>query len=322
MEVTQPGGHPRHKVAIIGSGNIGTDLMIKVLRNAKHLAMGAMVGIDPRSDGLARAARMGIATTHEGIDGLTRLPDFHEIRIAFDATSAGAHAEHNRVLQQHGIQVIDLTPAAIGPYVVPVVNLSEHLGSANINMVTCGGQATIPMVRAVSRVAKVHYAEIVASIASKSAGPGTRANIDEFTETTANAIVSVGGAEKGKAIIVMNPAEPPLMMRDTVFCLAEAGADEAAIRASVEQMVRDVAAYVPGYRLKQQVQFDRISPEQAVNIPGLGKISGLKVSIFLEVEGAAHYLPAYAGNLDIMTSAALAAAEQIAAGLAHPHSVK
>jgi len=322
MEVTQPGGHPRHKVAIIGSGNIGTDLMIKVLRNAKHLAMGAMVGIDPRSDGLARAARMGIATTHEGIDGLTRLPGFHEIRIAFDATSAGAHAEHNRVLQQHGIQVIDLTPAAIGPYVVPVVNLSEHLGSANINMVTCGGQATIPMVRAVSRVAKVHYAEIVASIASKSAGPGTRANIDEFTETTANAIVSVGGAEKGKAIIVMNPAEPPLMMRDTVFCLAEAGADEAAIRASVEQMVRDVAAYVPGYRLKQQVQFDRISPEQAVNIPGLGKISGLKVSIFLEVEGAAHYLPAYAGNLDIMTSAALAAAEQIAAGLAHPHSVK
>ena len=322
MEVTQPGGHPRHKVAIIGSGNIGTDLMIKVLRNAKHLAMGAMVGIDPRSDGLARAARMGIATTHEGIDGLTRLPDFHEIRIAFDATSAGAHAEHNRVLQQHGIQVIDLTPAAIGPYVVPVVNLSEHLGSANINMVTCGGQATIPMVRAVSRVAKVHYAEIVASIASKSAGPGTRANIDEFTETTANAIVSVGGAEKGKAIIVMNPAEPPLMMRDTVFCLAEAGADETAIRASVEQMVHDVAAYVPGYRLKQQVQFDRISPEQAVNIPGLGKISGLKVSIFLEVEGAAHYLPAYAGNLDIMTSAALAAAEQIAAGLAHPHSVK
>jgi acetaldehyde dehydrogenase len=322
MENRQHGDHQRHKVAIIGSGNIGTDLMIKVLRNAKHLAMGAMVGIDPQSDGLARAARMGVATTHEGIEGLTRLPGFSEIRIAFDATSAGAHAEHNKILQQHGIQVIDLTPAAIGPYVVPVVNLQEHLASPNINMVTCGGQATIPMVRAVSRVAKVHYAEIVASIASKSAGPGTRANIDEFTETTARAIVSVGGAAHGKAIIVMNPAEPPLMMRDTVFCLADGEADEATIRDSVEEMVRAVAAYVPGYRLKQQVQFDRIAKDQAVNIPGLGKVSGLKVSIFLEVEGAAHYLPAYAGNLDIMTSAALAAAEHIAAGYAQPHSVK
>ncbi|MQR00835.1 acetaldehyde dehydrogenase (acetylating) [Glaciimonas soli] len=304
----------RIKVAIIGSGNIGTDLMIKVLRNAKHLAMGAMVGIDPQSDGLARAARMGVATTHEGIEGLTRLPGFSDIKIAFDATSAGAHAEHNRILQQHSIQVIDLTPAAIGPYVVPVVNLQEHLNSPNINMVTCGGQATIPMVRAVSRVAKVHYAEIIASIASKSAGPGTRANIDEFTETTAKAIVSVGGAERGKAIIVMNPAEPPLMMRDTVFCLADADADEETIRTSIEEMVRDVAAYVPGYRLKQQVQFDRIPADQPLNIPGLGKLAGLKVSIFLEVEGAAHYLPAYAGNLDIMTSAALAAAEHIAAG--------
>ncbi len=304
----------RIKVAIIGSGNIGTDLMIKVLRNAKHLAMGAMVGIDPQSDGLARATRLGVMTTHEGIAGLTRLPDFRDIKIAFDATSAGAHAEHNRLLQQHGIQVIDLTPAAIGPYVVPVVNLQEHLNSPNINMVTCGGQATIPMVRAVSRVAKVRYAEIIASIASKSAGPGTRANIDEFTETTSKAIVSVGGAEHGKAIIVMNPAEPPLMMRDTVFCLADADADEETIRTSVEAMVRDVAAYVPGYRLKQQVQFDRIPADQPLNIPGLGKVSGLKVSIFLEVEGAAHYLPAYAGNLDIMTSAALAAAEHIAAG--------
>ena len=314
IETRQRGDHQRHKVAIIGSGNIGTDLMIKVLRNAKHLAMGAMVGIDPQSDGLARAARMGVATTHEGIEGLTRLPGFSDIRIAFDATSAGAHAEHNKILQQHGIQVIDLTPAAIGPYVVPVVNLQEHLASPNINMVTCGGQATIPMVRAVSRVAKVHYAEIVASIASKSAGPGTRANIDEFTETTAKAIVSVGGAAHGKAIIVMNPAEPPLMMRDTVFCLADSDADEATIRDSVAEMVGAVAAYVPGYRLKQQVQFDRIAEDHAVNIPGVGKVAGLKVSIFLEVEGAAHYLPAYAGNLDIMTSAALAAAENIAAG--------
>ncbi|MES2072857.1 MAG: acetaldehyde dehydrogenase (acetylating) [Pseudomonadota bacterium] len=300
-------------VAIIGSGNIGTDLMIKVMRQAKHLKMAAMVGIDPQSDGLARAARLGVATTHEGIQGLTALPNFGDIRLAFDATSAGAHAEHNRILQQHGIQVIDLTPAAIGPYVVPVVNLEQQLSSPNINMVTCGGQATIPIVRAVSLVAKVHYAEIVASIASKSAGPGTRANIDEFTETTSQAIVSVGGAAQGKAIIVLNPAEPPLMMRDTVFCLADAAADEERVRTSIHEMVNRVKAYVPGYRLKQEVQFDRIPADRPINIPGLGRVSGLKVSVFLEVEGAAHYLPAYAGNLDIMTSAALATAEQIAA---------
>ena len=306
----------RVDVAIIGSGNIGTDLMIKVLRYAKHLNMGAMVGIDPGSDGLARAARMGVPTTHEGVAGLTRLPGFEKIKIVFDATSAGAHSEHNRILQEHGIQVIDLTPAAIGPYVIPVVNLQEHLAAPNINMVTCGGQATIPMVRAVSRVAPVHYAEIIASIASKSAGPGTRANIDEFTETTSRAIVSVGGAAHGKAIIIMNPAEPPLMMRDTVFCLADASADEEAIRASVKEMAAAVSAYVPGYRLKQEVQFDRIAADQPLNIPGLGKTGGLKVSIFLEVEGAAHYLPAYAGNLDIMTSAALAAAETIAQRIA------
>ncbi|SHN42093.1 acetaldehyde dehydrogenase [Duganella sacchari] len=303
----------RWEVAIIGSGNIGTDLMIKVLRNSRHLKMGAMVGIDPNSDGLARAARLGVPTTHEGVQGLAALPNFKQIRLAFDATSAGAHAEHNRLLQWHGVRVIDLTPAAIGPYVVPVVNLDEHLNEPNLNMVTCGGQATIPMVRAVSRIAKVHYAEIVASIASKSAGPGTRANIDEFTETTSQAIVSVGGAAQGKAIIVLNPAEPPLMMRDTVFCLAEESANEDEIRASVEEMAAKVSAYVPGYRLKQQVQFERIPADRPINIPGLGKVHGLKVSIFIEVEGAAHYLPAYAGNLDIMTSAALATAEQIAA---------
>ncbi|MES2104568.1 MAG: acetaldehyde dehydrogenase (acetylating) [Pseudomonadota bacterium] len=299
-------------VAIIGSGNIGTDLMIKIMRHAKHLKMAAMVGIDAQSDGLARAARLGVATTHEGIRGLAALPNFGEIKLVFDATSAGAHAEHNRVLQQHGIQVVDLTPAAIGPYVIPVVNLAQHLSSPNINMVTCGGQATIPIVRAVSQVARVLYAEIVASIASKSAGPGTRANIDEFTETTSRAIVSVGGAAQGKAIIVLNPAEPPLMMRDTVFCLADADADEDEVRASVQEMVKRVNAYVPGYRLKQDVQFDRIPADKPINIPGLGKVSGLKVSVFLEVEGAAHYLPSYAGNLDIMTSAALATAEQIA----------
>ena len=301
----------RHKVAIIGSGNIGTDLMIKVMRQSRHLEMGAMVGIDATSDGLARAGRLGVPTTADGIDGLVKLPGFDEIRIAFDATSAGAHARHNEVLQAHGIQVIDLTPAAIGPYVVPVVNLDQQLSATNINMVTCGGQATIPMVAAVSRVAKVHYAEIVASIASKSAGPGTRANIDEFTETTSQAICSVGGAARGKAIIVLNPAEPPLMMRDTVFTLSE-DADEAAIEASVEAMARAVQAYVPGYRLKQRVQFERIDPSRPLNIPGIGPMSGLKTSIFLEVEGAAHYLPAYAGNLDIMTSAALACAERLA----------
>ncbi|MCP3022959.1 acetaldehyde dehydrogenase (acetylating) [Cupriavidus basilensis] len=301
----------KHKVAIIGSGNIGTDLMIKVMRHGRHLEMGAMVGIDAASDGLARAARLGVPTTAEGIEGLVRMAGFADIRIAFDATSAGAHAHHNQILQQHGIQVIDLTPAALGPYVVPVVNLDQQLGASNINMVTCGGQATIPMVAAVSRVAKVHYAEIVASISSKSAGPGTRANIDEFTETTSQAICSVGGAARGKAIIVLNPAEPPLMMRDTVFTLSE-DADEAAIEASVEAMAKAVQAYVPGYRLKQRVQFERIDPCAPLNIPGLGRMSGLKTSIFLEVEGAAHYLPAYAGNLDIMTSAALACAERLA----------
>lgn len=299
-------------VAIIGSGNIGTDLMIKVMRKSQHLCMGAMVGIDPNSDGLARASRLGVPVTAEGIEGLTRLPNFGDIRIAFDATSAGAHSRHNAVLQQHGIQVIDLTPAAIGPYVVPVVNLDSHLDSPNINMVTCGGQATIPMVKAVSRVATVHYAEIIASIASKSAGPGTRANIDEFTETTSRAIQDVGGAQKGKAIIILNPAEPPLMMRDTVYCLADVNADEDAIRASVKEMAEAVGAYVPGYRLKQEVQFDRFPADKPLNVPGVGRLPGLKVSIFLEVEGAAHYLPSYAGNLDIMTSAALAAADRFA----------
>jgi len=304
----------RVPVAIIGSGNIGTDLMIKVMRKSKHLAMGAMAGIDAASDGLARAQRMGVATTSEGVDGLVRLPNFKDIKIAFDATSAGAHAHHDAVLQAHGVQVIDLTPAAIGPYVIPVVNLKEHLDSPNINMVTCGGQATIPMVYAVARVAEVSYAEIVASIASKSAGPGTRANIDEFTETTSRAIVKLGGAAQGKAIIVLNPAEPPLIMRDTVYCLTQATADEAAIRHSVDAMVAQVAAYVPGYRLKQNVQFERIAADRPIKVPGIGNCSGLKVSIFLEVEGAGHYLPNYAGNLDIMTSAALAAAEYLAVG--------
>jgi acetaldehyde dehydrogenase len=300
----------RVKVAIIGPGNIGTDLMIKVMRNSRHLEMGAMVGVDPASDGLARAQRLGVATTAEGIDGLLRLDVFKDIDIVFDATSAGAHKHHNDVLQQHGVQVIDLTPAAVGPYVIPAINL-EAENASNMNMVTCGGQATIPMVAAVSRVAKVHYAEIVASIASKSAGPGTRANIDEFTETTRAAIEKLGGTERGKAIIVLNPAEPPLIMRDTVYVLSEL-ADQAAVEASIEKMVASVQAYVPGYRLKQRVQVDVISPSVPLIVPKLGPRHGLKISIFLEVEGAAHYLPSYAGNLDIMTSAALACGDLIA----------
>lgn len=300
----------KRKVAIIGSGNIGTDLMIKILRNAQDLEMAAMVGIDPASDGLARAARLGVATTHEGVEGLVRLPVFKDIDFVFDATSAGAHVKNDAFLRQHkaGLRMIDLTPAAIGPYCVPVVNLEQHLQATNVNMVTCGGQATIPMVAAVSRVAKVHYAEIVASIASKSAGPGTRANIDEFTETTSKAIEVIGGAAKGKAIIIMNPAEPPLMMRDTVYVLSDA-ADQQQVAASIEEMAAAVQAYVPGYRLKQQVQFEQV---RDLKLPGQGTFTGLKTAVFLEVEGAAHYLPAYAGNLDIMTSAALATAERMA----------
>jgi acetaldehyde dehydrogenase len=298
-------------VAIIGSGNIGTDLMYKIMRLSTTLEVGAMVGIDPESDGLARAANQGIPITAEGIDGLVAMPNFGEIAIAFDATSAGAHKHNNEILQRHGKQVIDLTPAAIGPYCVPVVNIDEHLDAPNVNMVTCGGQATIPMVAAVSRVAKVHYAEIVASISSKSAGPGTRANIDEFTVTTSRGIEVVGGATKGKAIIVLNPAEPPLIMRDTVYVLSEE-ADTDAITRSVEDMVAQVQSYVPGYRLKQKVQFERYGNNDPLNIPGQGEFTGVKTSIFLEVEGAAHYLPAYAGNLDIMTSAALKTAERLA----------
>ena len=299
------------KVAIIGSGNIGTDLMIKVMRTSDVLEMGAFVGIDPESDGLKRAAGLGVATTHEGIEGLTKMAVWPEIGIVFDATSAGAHRKNSEICNAAGKVMIDLTPAAIGPYVIPPVNGEEHLDKMNVNMVTCGGQATIPIVAAVSRVARVHYGEIVASISSKSAGPGTRANIDEFTETTSRGIELVGGAEKGKAIIILNPAEPPMIMRDTVFTLSS-GADEAAIENSIEDMVKTVQAYVPGYRLKQKVQFERFGSNNPVIIPGLGSFEGIKTSVFLEVEGAAHYLPAYAGNLDIMTSAGLKTAEKIA----------
>ncbi|GAA5036134.1 acetaldehyde dehydrogenase (acetylating) [Microbacterium fluvii] len=306
------------KVAIIGSGNIGTDLMFKVIRLSSVLDMGVMVGIDPASDGLARAGRLGFETTHDGVDGLIASPQFDEIEIVFDATSAGAHKANAAKLLPLGKKLIDLTPAAIGPYVVPAVNLDEHLDAPDINMVTCGGQATIPIVAAINSVTPVHYGEIVASIASRSAGPGTRANIDEFTETTSAAIEQVGGAARGKAIIILNPAEPPMIMRDTVQVLTSRldDATKARIEDAVAARVGEVADYVPGYRLKQTVQFvdqgaeaDGLVPSDRVQPGGY-----TRVSVFLEVEGAAMYLPEYAGNLDIMTSAALRTAERLVTG--------
>ncbi|GAB2480343.1 acetaldehyde dehydrogenase (acetylating) [Nocardiopsis aegyptia] len=303
----------RTKVAVVGSGNIGTDLMFKVLRLSDSLELAALVGIDAASDGLARAARLGVAGTADGVDGLIGMDGFDDIRIVFDATSAGAHVANAAKLAPFGKRIVDLTPAAVGPYVVPPVNLGAHLDAPNVNMVTCGGQATIPIVAAISRITDVPYAEIVASIASRSAGPGTRANIDEFTETTASAIEQVGGAARGKAIIILNPAEPPRIMRDTVHALI-GDADHDAIRDSVADMVGRVRAYVPGYRLKQEVQFRPLDSDEPVHTltPAGSPPVTHQVSVFLEVEGAAHYLPAYAGNLDIMTSAALRVAERIA----------
>jgi acetaldehyde dehydrogenase len=302
------------RVAIIGSGNIGTDLLIKVQRLSQHLEAAVMVGIDPDSDGLRRAQRLGVATTAEGVQGLLRMPEFADVRVVFDATSASAHLRNDAALRDTGVRVVDLTPAAVGPFVVPAVNLPDLTGARNVNMVTCGGQATIPIVAAVSQVAPVRYAEIVASIASRSAGPGTRANIDEFTETTSHAIEQVGGAERGKAIIILNPAEPPMIMRDTVLVLVDA-ADRDSIVESVHRMVEAVTAYVPGYRLKQQVQFEALpqqDPRRRLVDAAAAENDLLQVSVFLEVEGAAHYLPSYAGNLDIMTSAALRVGETLA----------
>ncbi|MBW9257096.1 MAG: acetaldehyde dehydrogenase (acetylating) [Candidatus Thiodiazotropha sp. (ex. Lucinisca nassula)] len=282
--------------ALIGSGNIGTDLLYKALRSDWINPLW-MVGIDEASEGLARARDLGLKTTHEGVDGL--LPHMREdnIQICFDATSAYVHGENNRKVQEQGSIMIDLTPAAIGPFCVPPVNLKDHVGKRelNVNMVTCGGQATIPMVAAVSRVQPVAYGEIVATVSSRSAGPGTRKNIDEFTQTTSGAVEKVGGAKKGKAIIVLNPAEPPLMMRDTVHCITEDEPDQAAITESIEAMIKEVQKYVPGYRLKNGPVFD-----------------GNRVSVFMEVEGLGDYLPKYAGNLDIMTAAGLRTAEMFA----------
>ena len=284
------------KCALIGPGNIGTDLLAKLQRSTV-LEPVWMVGIDPASDGLKKAREMGINTTSDGVDGLLPHVKADGIQIAFDATSAYVHAETSRKLTELGVMVIDLTPAAIGPFCVPPVNLQEHIGKRemNVNMVTCGGQATIPMVFAVSRVQAVDYAEIVATVSSRSAGPGTRKNIDEFTRTTASAVAKVGGAKQGKAIIIINPADPPLIMRDTVHCLVEGTPDEAAITASVHSMVKEVQKYVPGYRLVNGPVFD-----------------GKRVSIYLEVEGLGDYLPKYAGNLDIMTAAAARTAEMFA----------
>jgi acetaldehyde dehydrogenase len=304
---------PKTSVAVIGSGNIGTDLMMKILRLSSTLEMRALVGIDPESDGLARARRVGVDAISDGVAGLLNLPGFNEIEIIFDATSAKAHLANAATLAPYEKRLIDLTPAAIGPFVVPTVNLHDHLDAYNVNMVTCGGQATIPIVAAISRTTNVRYAEIVASIASRSAGPGTRANIDEFTETTVRAIEEVGSADRGKAIIILNPATPPLIMRDTVFCLVD-DTDHGTVRAAVERMVAEVASYVPGYRLKQPVQLEPIGDDEPIETllaDGLPRPT-LKVSVFLEVEGAAHYLPSYAGNLDIMTSAAMKVGERLA----------
>lgn len=298
--------------AILGSGNIGTDLMIKIQETSKILDLKIVIGLEETSEGLAMARARGIATTHEGIEVARQLNEWSDVSIVFDATSAGAHVRHNEACQVDGKQMIDLTPAAIGPYCVPVVNLEDHLGESNVNMVTCGGQATIPMVAAVRSVStSVPYAEIVASVSSRSAGPGTRANIDEFTETTSRGIEVVGGAERGKAIIVLNPAEPPMIMRDTVYTLS-IGAEPGQIAEAVQEMVTRVQAYVPGYQLKQEVQFERFGSNNKLHIPGMGDYEGVKSIIFLEVEGAGHYLPKYAGNLDIMTSAAMSTAEKIA----------
>ena len=284
------------KAAIIGPGNIGTDLLMKMQRS-DWIEPVWMVGIDPESDGLKRAREMGIKTTSDGVDGLLEHVVADDIRIAFDATSAYVHAENSRKLNELGVIMVDLTPAAIGPYCIPPVNLADHARNLemNVNMVTCGGQATIPMVYAVSSVQDVDYGEIIATVSSRSVGPGTRVNIDEFTRTTAGGVEKVGGAKEGKAIIVINPAEPPLIMRDTIHCLTASEPDQEKITASVHAMVKEVQRYVPGYKLVNGPVFD-----------------GNRVSIFMEVEGLGDYLPKYAGNLDIMTASALRTGEMFA----------
>lgn len=305
---------PKVKVAIIGSGDIGTDLMFKVLKLSDILDIALMVGIDPASDGLNRARRLGIETTADGVEGLIATPLFDDIQLVFDATSAIAHEANEAALRPHSKLLVDLTPAAIGPYIVPAVNLADQESGANVNMVTCGGQATIPVVAAISSVVPVLYAEIVASIASKSAGPGTRANIDEFTETTSAAITKVGGAARGKAIVILNPAEAPMIMRDTVLAVTNRldDAGRADVESAVLRQIAAVSEYAPGYRLKQAVQFTDEGDELDPLVPSSQR-SGryTEIAVFLEVTGAAIYLPAYAGNRDIMTSTAVRRAENL-----------
>lgn len=295
--------HARIKVAILGTGNIGSDLMFKILKNPGRLELALLAGIDPASDGLARAKSLGVAVSHEGLDAILRAPD---IRIVFDATSAKAHMRHAPALAAAGKIAIDLTPAARGPAVVPPANLRAHLGAANVNLITCGGQATIPLVHAVSRVTPVDYAEMVSTVASRSAGPGTRQNIDEFTVTTARGLETIGGAKAAKAIIILNPAEPPILMRNTIYVMPAGDLDEAAVTRSVEQTAAAVRAYVPGYRLKGPPVFDTVKTSS-----GPRRI----VTLLLEVEGAGDYLPKYAGNLDIMTASACRVAQAFAARL-------
>jgi len=307
--VSRGAGSGKAGAAIVGSGNIGTDLLYKLLRS-DAIEPRWMIGVDPESEGLRRAADLGLEASHEGVDWLLKqdeLPD-----LVFEATSAYVHREYAPRYEEAGIRAVDLTPAAVGPAVIPPVNLDEHVGAMNVNMITCGGQATIPMVAAVSRVTPVSYAEIVASVSSLSAGPGTRQNIDEFTRTTSRGIETIGGAEQGKAIIILNPAEPPMIMRDTIFCAVPPDLDDAAEEAIVESvlaMAAEVATYVPGYRLLQEPQIDPPSPETR---------GAKKISIFVEVEGAGDFLPPYAGNLDIMTAAATKVGDRIAQTLAEP----
>lgn len=302
----------RWPVAIIGSGNTATDLMLKIAQSDGPLTVGAMVGTDSHSDGLACARQVGVRTTADGVDGLVGLPEFADIELAFDTTSPDAHRADWEVLRDSGIRMLDLTHAPIGPFCVPAVNLDDHLDAPNLNMVTCGAQATVPIVAAVSKAGIVSYAEAVSSMSAKSAGRGTRTNIDEFIEITATTLRVIGGAQRGKAVIILNPADPPVLMRNTVYCLVDGDCDRERIEEEILDMVDRVAAYAPGYRLKRDVQFEAFDHDHPLYIPETGKFTGTRVTVLIEVAGSGHYLPAYAGNIDIMTSAAKAAAERIA----------
>lgn len=303
--------HRRYPVAIIGSGSLGTDLMLKVTRAAGPLELVAMIGTDPGSDGLVAAEHLGITTSPAGIKGLLALPQFDDICLVFDATSASAHPANWKLLRDSGVRMLDLTPAALGPFCVPAVNL-HNIDAPNLSLVTCGGQATVPIVAAVSESASVAYAEVVSSISARSAGPGTRASVDEFIETTARALQQVGGAQRSKAVIVLSPAEPPVLTRNTVYCLIEDDCDQAAIEGSIVRMAERVRQYVPGYQLKPKVRFETFAGDNAMHIPEIGRFVGTRVTAMLQVTAADDHLPDYAGNLDIMTSAAVATAERIA----------